>query len=284
MARTSAPRSTKARATSAPRSPVAPITSTIIAAVLATASVDPVREPRPGPGVGRELTVPQQLACALRILAHEGWRENLSGHITWATPDGGMWCNPWGIWWDEVRASDILRLDADGDDRGRQVGRHAGGVPAHRTAPRPRRRDHHRAQPSVLRDVALGDERDAADGAPELVHLHGELALVDEYAGVEDAEQGSGSPTQVGDASGILLAHHGAIVTGTTIGEACYKAVTFERMCRFTYDILAAGRTPDEIPADQRGRAEVDAAPEHAARVLGRRRPPLDRREPEVLT
>src|SRR5262249_11795437 len=67
-----------------------------------------VREPRPGPGIGRELTVPQQLACALRILAHEGWRENLSGHITWATPDGGMWCNPWGLWWDEVRASDIL--------------------------------------------------------------------------------------------------------------------------------------------------------------------------------
>ena len=36
-----------------------------------------MREPRPGPGIGRELTVPQQLACALRILAYEGWRENL---------------------------------------------------------------------------------------------------------------------------------------------------------------------------------------------------------------
>ena len=41
-------------------------------------------------------------------------------------------------------------------------------------------------------------------------------------------------------------------MTGATIGEACYKAVTFERMCRFTYDILAAGRTPSEVPADQR--------------------------------
>ena len=74
-----------------------------------------MREPRPGPGIGRELTVPQQLACALRIIGDEGWSENLDGHISWATPDGGMWMNPWGIWWDEVRASQIIRLDADGN-------------------------------------------------------------------------------------------------------------------------------------------------------------------------
>ena len=78
----------------------------------------------------------------------------------------------------------------------------------------------------------------------------GELAFVDEYAG--DRRRGrtaSGSPTQVGDASGILLAHHGAIVTAPTIGEACYKAATFERMCRFTYDILVAGANPSKIAA-----------------------------------
>ena len=37
-----------------------------------------------------------------------------------------------------------------------------------------------------------------------------------------------------------------------TIEEVCYKAATFERMCRFTYDILAAGREPQEVPAEQR--------------------------------
>ena len=41
-------------------------------------------------------------------------------------------------------------------------------------------------------------------------------------------------------------------MTGRTIGEACYKAVTFERMCRFTYDLLVVGRTPSKIPAVQR--------------------------------
>jgi ribulose-5-phosphate 4-epimerase/fuculose-1-phosphate aldolase len=211
-----------------------------------------VREPRPGPGVGRELTVRQQLACALRILAHEGWCENLSGHITWATPDGGMWCNPWGIWWEEVRASDILRLNADGDivdgcwDVTPAVFLHT---------------ELHRARSDativVHNHPYYATLLAAMNEIPAMVHQNScifdaELVLVDEYSGVDDATHGRWLTEQVGAASGILLAHHGAIVTGTTIGEACYKAVTFERMCRMTYDILALGRRPIEIPAAQR--------------------------------
>ena len=97
----------------------------------------------------------------------------------------------------------------------------------------------------------------AMNEPPRIVHQNacifsGELALVDEYAGVDDAEQGKWLATQIGDASGVLLAQHGAIVTAPTIAEACYKAVTFERMCRFTYDVIAAGREPREIPAEHR--------------------------------
>ena len=217
-----------------------------------------MREPRPGPGVGRELTVPEQLACALRILAHEGWRENLSGHITWATPDGGMWCNPWGLWWDEVRASDILRLDSNGEivvgtlDVTPVVFLH---TELHRVRADATIIVHNHPYYATL--LATMHE------LPRMVHqnsciFNDELTLVDEYAGADDAHLGKELAVQVGDASGILLAHHGAIVTGTTIGETCYKAVTFERMCRFTYHILATGRTPDEIPADQR--AELKAA------------------------
>ncbi|HVJ95435.1 MAG TPA: class II aldolase/adducin family protein, partial [Acidimicrobiia bacterium] len=57
---------------------------------------------------------------------------------------------------------------------------------------------------------------------------------------------------EVGAASGILLAHHGAIVTAPTVAEACYKAATFERMCRFTYDALVARHDAPELPTDAR--------------------------------
>ena len=173
-----------------------------------------MREPRPGPGIGRELTVQQQMACALRILAREGWRENLSGHITIATDDGGMWCNPWGLWWDEVRASDVLRLDAGGDvvegswDVTPAVFLH---TELHRVRSDAAAIVHNHPYYATL--LAVMRE------LPRIVHQNscifdGELAFVDEYGGaVESAEEGRWLAEQVGKASGVLLANHGAIVT-----------------------------------------------------------------------
>jgi ribulose-5-phosphate 4-epimerase/fuculose-1-phosphate aldolase len=57
----------------------------------------------------------------------------------------------------------------------------------------------------------------------------------------------------IGKASGVVLANHGAIVTGETIAEACYKAVTFERMCHFAYDALVAQRPLRPVPSSMRG-------------------------------
>jgi ribulose-5-phosphate 4-epimerase/fuculose-1-phosphate aldolase len=243
-----------------------------------------VREPRPGPGIGRKLTTQQELACALRILAREGWVENLSGHVTWATADGGMWCNPWGLWWQEVRASDVLRLDAEGTvvegpwDVTPAVFLH---TELHRTRPDATVIVHHHPYYATLLS-ALGE-------LPRMVHQNscifdGELTFVDEYGGIEDANDGKWLAREVGDASGVLLAHHGAIVTAPTIAEACYKAATFERMCRFTYDALAAGRSPREVPTDARAALKPvlrqntpRAYWEGAVRLLLRD-------EPEVLT
>jgi ribulose-5-phosphate 4-epimerase/fuculose-1-phosphate aldolase len=91
---------------------------------------------------------------------------------------------------------------------------------------------------------------------PRVVHQNScvfldDLVLVDEYAGVNDADGGKWLANEIGDATGVILAHHGAIVTAPTVAEAAYNSVTFERMCRFTYDILAIGREPEAIPAEQ---------------------------------
>jgi ribulose-5-phosphate 4-epimerase/fuculose-1-phosphate aldolase len=242
-----------------------------------------VREPRPGPGIDVHMNEAQVLACALRILAAEGWRENLSGHITIATEDGGMWCNPWGIWWDEVRASDILRLDADGNvvhgkwDVTPAVFLH---TEIHRARSDAAVIVHNHPYYATLLSM-MGE-------MPRIVHQNscifdGELAFVDEYSGVEDATDGKWLARAVGDASGVLLAHHGAIVTAPAAAEACYKAATFERMCHFTYDLLAAGRTPAELPDDARAAMKA-ALRQNAPRAYwdGAVRQLLHR-EPEVM-
>jgi ribulose-5-phosphate 4-epimerase/fuculose-1-phosphate aldolase len=156
------------------------------------------------------------------------------------------------MWWEEVRASDVLGLDADGNvvegkwDVTPAVFLH---TELHRARPDAaaivHNHPYHATLLAVMRQL------------PRLVHQNscifdGELAFVDEYGGVDDADGGKWLASEVGNASGVLLAHHGAIVTGSTVAEMCYKAATFERMCRLTYDALAAGHEPLEVPVGER--------------------------------
>ncbi len=66
------------------------------------------------PPIGVDLTDEQQMAIAFRHLADIGFAENMAGHITWQ-PDGqtDMYVNPWGLWWQELTASDICVVDED---------------------------------------------------------------------------------------------------------------------------------------------------------------------------
>jgi ribulose-5-phosphate 4-epimerase/fuculose-1-phosphate aldolase len=213
-----------------------------------------VQRPLPGPGIGVELTLQQELACALRILAGSGFGENIAGHITWAdatTPN--LWANPWGKWWEEVQASDIVAVDPDGhvvDGRWDVTPAVFLHTELHRARPDARIVIHNHPYFATLL-AAMGE-------APRLVHQNscifdGELGVVDEYDGsIDDASSGARLAERVGSASGVLLVSHGVIVTGPTIQEATYKAVTFERMCRMTYDVLRAGREPVEIPEPAR--------------------------------
>src|SRR6185312_1317210 len=64
------------------------------------------------PPIGIDLTDEQQLAIAFRHLGDIGFAENMAGHITWQL-DGqtDMYVNPWGLWWQELTASDICVVD-----------------------------------------------------------------------------------------------------------------------------------------------------------------------------
>ena len=198
------------------------------------------------PPIGVELTDEQALACAFRILAGEGFAENLAGHITWQRPgDDTLLVNPWGLWWREVKASDVCRVDMDA----RVVAGQWDVTPAihihtelHRVRPDARVVVHnHPYHVTVLAALGL---------LPELVNqtgalFHGDLRFVQEYSGeVDSPDLGAELADLVGDAAVAILASHGVIVTGATIEEATYRAASLDRQCRLTYDVLVSGRQP----------------------------------------
>jgi ribulose-5-phosphate 4-epimerase/fuculose-1-phosphate aldolase len=203
------------------------------------------------PPIGVDLTEPQALACAFRILARSGFSEHIAGHITWRRDDGAsMWVNPWGLWWDEVTASDVCAVDFEGHVvEGRWDVTPA--IHIH-TELHKRRHDarlvvhNHPYYVSLLAAVGV---------LPEIVHqtgsmFDGDLRFVEEYTGeIDSAELGADLADKIGDASVVVLANHGVLITGETIAEAVFRSACIDRMCRLAYDTMLLGRPINPIGA-----------------------------------
>ena len=205
--------------------------------------------PKVMPGVGRELTPHQQLACALRHLDDTGFCENLTGHITWQLAgQDNLLVNPWGLWWGEVAAADILTIALDGSvvDGPWDV------TPAfhihtelHKQRPDARVVVHnHPMHATILAGLGI---------LPEIIHQNSamffeEMVFINEYDGeVASASGGAAIAEAMGDASVALLASHGVIVVAPTIEEATYKSANFERCCEIMYRTMLTERTPFTI-------------------------------------
>jgi ribulose-5-phosphate 4-epimerase/fuculose-1-phosphate aldolase len=175
------------------------------------------------PPIGVDLSREQALAVAFRHLADIGFAENMAGHITWQPDEQtDMFVNPWGLWWQEIAASDVCVVDADAR------------VVIH----------NHPYYVCVL--AALGR-------LPELVHQTGslfldDLCLVDSYDGeIDSATRAANLAARIGGANLTILANHGVIATGRTLAEAVYRAASIERVCKLAYDVMLTGKEPVQM-------------------------------------
>lgn len=206
------------------------------------------------PDRGVDLTPAQELACAVRHLDEAGFSEHMTGHVTWQL-DGrdDLLINPWGLWWREVRARDVLTID----DAGRVLEGPWDVTPAfhihtelHRRRPDARVVVHsHPIHASVLA---------AVPELPAIVHqnssiLADEMVLVNDYDGeVDSPVLGAELAEAIGDASVALLVSHGVIVTAPTMAEAVYKSVLFERTCELHWRLRSIGESASPIAATHR--------------------------------
>ena len=205
--------------------------------------------PSKTPPIGVELTDEQKMAVAFRHLADIGFAENMAGHITWQ-PEGqtDMFVNPWGLWWQELTASDICVVDEDAHVvRGRWDVTPA--IHLHTEIHRQRtdaRVVIHNHPYYVSLIAALGV-------LPDLVHQTGalfldDMYLVDKYDGEIDAPwRAAELAGQIGSANLVILANHGVIATGHDVAAAVYRAVSIERVCRLAYDVMVTGRAPSTM-------------------------------------
>ena len=58
------------------------------------------------------------LAACYRIFDHLGWSESIYNHISVAVPneEGAFLINPFGLLYDEVTASNLVKINVEGDN------------------------------------------------------------------------------------------------------------------------------------------------------------------------
>lgn len=189
-----------------------------------------------------ELTPAQELAVLARMLHREGYDDHLAGHITVKQPDDTFMVNPFGLPWDEIRASDVMQMDADG----REIGgtwtitpaitlhvelhkvRQDVGVAVH----------NHPRWATLWADI--GRVPEVFDQTSAM--YHGEVAFYDDYLGpVDNPDNARAAVKAMGNANVCLLGNHGIFVVGKDVRQAYLRGMAFEWRCRQAWHVAAAG-------------------------------------------
>lgn len=215
--------------------------------------------PRPG---RRPLLPPMspraEVALLCRMLYREGWDDHIAGHITVRQDDGTILVNPWELAWDELTASDILRIDGDGKVlEGEWNTTPALGLHLQLHAQRPDIHVvlHNHPQWSGIW-ANLRRVPPAYDQSSALVD--GELIVYDEYGGqFNDGATTQAAVDALGDAKWALLANHGALVVARDLRQAHLRAITLEWRCKRAWYVEALGRG---VPLDAAQTAKIGIA------------------------
>ncbi len=191
----------------------------------------------------------QVLAQACRILAAEGHESGLAGQVTARGDQPGTWWTlDFGTGFEEATPDRMILVDEDL-------------TPLSGGGPNPGVRFHiwiYRKRADVNAIVhthAPYASALAATGKPlKTIHmdsamLHG-CAHLAEWPGVPlGDEEGHIISGALGEAKTILLANHGLLAAGSSVEEAAYLAVFFERAARMQLRAMGAGGFKEVKPA-----------------------------------
>jgi L-fuculose-phosphate aldolase len=176
------------------------------------------------------------------VLHAEGYDDHLAGHITYKQADGTFLVNPFDLAWDEVTASDILRMDAEGTKlEGRWNVTPA--IKLHTELHRQR----HDVNVALHNHTRWATIYADAHRVPEVYDQSsamypGEVALYNEYDGaVNDVSNARAAVEAIGSADVALLANHGVFVMAPTIQHAYLRAITIEWRSRQAWHVEAIG-------------------------------------------
>ena len=191
-----------------------------------------------------ELTAREKLALTCRILFSKGHDAGLAGQITCRTEQENTFITQkFGLGFDEITADNLLEVDQDlapltGEGMANPANRfHTWIYKEHpevncivHTHPT------HIAALSMLRVPLIISQMDTCA-------LYEDCSFLSEWPGVPVGnEEGVIISRALANNRAVFLAHHGQLVTGRTIEEACNLAILIERAAKLQLLAMSAGQ------------------------------------------
>ena len=195
-----------------------------------------------------------ELAAAYQLAAKFRWTDLIFTHFTARIPGTHhMLINPYGLMFDEITASSLVKIDEDGDviDDTTGLGINYAGFVIHGCV--------HEARPEINCVIHTHTRAGSAVSAQECgllpltqhsLRVYGMLTYHD-YEGIalELAERPRLAANLGPTSKAMILRNHGLLTLGRTVGEAFELMYYLDTACQIQIDALSSGRVEArEIP------------------------------------
>ncbi|NWB09099.1 class II aldolase/adducin family protein [Pseudomonas sp. D5002] len=186
-----------------------------------------------------------ELAALYRITALQGWDDFLFTHISARIPgpDNHFLLNPVGLWFEEITASSLIRIDREGNILQGDYSINGAGFVIHSAI--------HEAREDARFVIHLHTD----DGVALASHREGLLPLnqrslsviprlaYHDYEGIaEDLDERERIATSLGEHSMLVLRNHGTLAVGPTAAEAWLRIYSLEKAASTQIKALSIGR------------------------------------------
>jgi ribulose-5-phosphate 4-epimerase/fuculose-1-phosphate aldolase len=192
----------------------------------------------------------RELAAAFRLAAHFGWDDGIATHMSARLPDGSFLLNPFGLLFEEITASNLMRMDLDGTvleiPDGCFLNPAAFAVHSAVLAGRPDVNCviHFHSQDGV---AVSSLEEGLLPLSQNALMVWNDVAYHDFEGVVSPDEERERLQRDIGDKHLMILRNHGTLAVGRSIAGAFARISALEWACSTQVKTLAMGR-PLHLP------------------------------------
>jgi len=197
-----------------------------------------------------------ELAAAYRIFAHLGWTELIYNHLSLRVPGepGSLLLNPFGLAYDEVRASNLVKVNAAGEPTGSSRWPiNVAGITSHCAIHRGIQDAHCVMHIHTTAGVAVACMPDGLTMTSiYAAQLQGMVAYHDFEGITVHADEGERIVRSLREKPALIMRNHGLLAWGPTVANAFTTLWLLNRACEIQLAARSMGPMLEIAPEVQR--------------------------------